>query len=290
MSGQTLQIDRRPYWSSEEVLLAGAEREVLWARQYARTRFPFEPLYREIYNFEKVSPEKHIANLTDYLKIAKYLAPPQGSYLNRPTLRHPDLQPNNILISETLTISGLIDWQHCSILPLFLQAKPPKYFQNYGDQESEDLIVPQLPKDIDQLDPDEKEAANELYRRRRTHFHYISISEQLNKDHIDACTHPEVVLKQKLFQHSTDPWEGDNITLKADLIRASQRWTKLLEESDYSKSPPPCPLHYGQEEIDRCFEIEEEQKLCDRDMERSRLAIGVAEDGWVVPELGQRND
>ncbi|KAI1988476.1 hypothetical protein LOZ53_003929 [Ophidiomyces ophidiicola] len=280
-----LQIDRCPYRTSEEVLLAGAKRELSWAEQYAHPRFPYEPLYREIYDFKKVSPRAHIDNLKSYLKIAKYLAPPQESYLNHHTLRHPDLQPNNILISDSFSITGLIDWQHCSILPLFLQAKLPKHFQNYGDQESEDLIRPQLPKDMDQLDPDEKEAAQELYRRRHVHFHYISFSKELNPDHINACRHPEIVLKQRLFEHSSIPWEGNNVMLKADLIKASKRWAYLLKESTSTKSLPPCPLVYEQNEIDKCLEIQTEQELCDRDMEISRMGIGVDEEGWVVPEM-----
>lgn len=271
--------------SVEEILKAGAERELLWTRQHARLRYPFEPLYREIYNFQKVSPVEHITNLRNFLTITKYLAPKHGSYLNRRTLRHPDLQPNNIIISDSFDIKGLIDWQHCSILPLFLQAKPPKYFQNYGDEESENLIEPRLPQGFETFDSDEKAMAHELYRRRHTHFHYISATEKLNEDHFNACQHPEVVLKQKLFEHATNPWEGDSVTLKADLIRATQRWPELLCESDNNASLHPCPLSYEQEEIDKCFEIKREQDISDRDMENSRLGIGVGEDGWVEPQM-----
>ncbi|WEW58617.1 hypothetical protein PRK78_004085 [Emydomyces testavorans] len=162
-----------------------------------------------------------------------------------------------------------------------------KTLPNYGDEESDNLVEPQLPQNFNALDSDEQAAAKELYRRRHTHLHYISATEKSNPNHLRAWTHPEVFLKQKLFQHATDPWEGDNITLKADLIRATQRWPNLLSESGYLEtSPPPlCPLSYEQEEIDKCFEIEAEQILCDKDMEKSRMAIGVAEDGWVPPGM-----
>lgn len=59
--------------------------------------------------------------------------------LHRPVMRYPGFQPNNILVSETNEIVGLIDWQHCSILPLGLAAGIPKHFQNYGDLDSEEL-------------------------------------------------------------------------------------------------------------------------------------------------------
>ena len=44
---------------------------------------------------------------------------PKEAFLNRLTLRHPDLNPNNIFISEEADIMGLIDWQHSKILPFF---------------------------------------------------------------------------------------------------------------------------------------------------------------------------
>ena len=120
------------------------------------------------------------------------------SILSRPTIRHPDLQPNNIFVSDSLTIVGLIDWQHCSILPLFLQAGPPKYFQNYGDEESERLTRPQLPEGFDQLSQEEQDVLKDLYRRRQLHYYYIAATARLNKDHFEACTNEHGMLKQKL--------------------------------------------------------------------------------------------
>lgn len=59
---------------------------------------------------------------------------PKKPSLLRPTLRHPDLQPPNIFVSDDFKTVGLIDWQHGSILPLFLQAGVPKYWQNTSDE------------------------------------------------------------------------------------------------------------------------------------------------------------
>ncbi|KAI1942866.1 hypothetical protein LOZ12_006174 [Ophidiomyces ophidiicola] len=280
-----LQINRGSCETSEEILCAGAERELLWAEKYAKPRYPLEPMYRESYNYEKVSPAEHIENLKNYLKIAKHLAPSQESYLNRHTLRHPDPQPNNILISESFTINGLIDWQHCLILPLFLQVKPAKHFQNYGDEESEKCIKPELQKDFDQLNSNEQDVAMELYRRRHTHYHYMSISEELNKDNVRICTHPMIVLKQKLFEHSSTPWEGTNVTLKIDLMTARQMWPFLLRESELATFGSSCPLNYEQAEIDKYLKLHEEQEESDRHMKEIQMGFGMAENGWVPLDM-----
>ncbi|EDN06435.1 predicted protein [Histoplasma mississippiense (nom. inval.)] len=60
-------------------------------------------------------PQSHlelIANLEKYLQIAPHLIPRDCPALHRPVIRHPDLQPNNIFVSNELEIKGLIDWQH----------------------------------------------------------------------------------------------------------------------------------------------------------------------------------
>lgn len=232
-----------------------------------------------MYAYEKVDPAEHVRNLRDYLQIARLLSPPAGHFFNKPIIRHPDLQPNNILVSDSFDIISLIDWQHCSVLPLFLHAGSPKYFQNYGDAESENLIKPQLPANFDDLDENEKMAANEAFRKRHLHYYYFAATAKFNKDHFDACTDDGVILKQKPFQHAGDPWEGDSVTLRADLIRASQRWQQIANDTSSC-----CPLSYTTAEIDECLGLEVEQKLADEDMEKSRNCLGVSIDGWVTLE------
>lgn len=68
-----------------------------------------------------------------------YLSPiPGHSTLIPFRIRHPDLQLGNIIVtrlpdSKNLHVIGLIDWQHTSILPLFLLAGIPQQLQNYDD-------------------------------------------------------------------------------------------------------------------------------------------------------------
>ena len=85
--------------------------------------------------YRESSPQEHVENLEKFMQVASYFIPRQDN-LTRPFLRHPDLYPNNILVSDDFDILGNIDWQHASILPLFVVAGIPNYIQNYRDDES----------------------------------------------------------------------------------------------------------------------------------------------------------
>jgi len=71
-----------------------------------------------------VDPKVQQDTLRKYLTVVPHLAP-KPPELHLPTIRHPDLSPSNILVDDSGDITGIIDWQHTTILPLFLQAKIP---------------------------------------------------------------------------------------------------------------------------------------------------------------------
>lgn len=247
----------------------------------AQARFPYEPLYREVYGLQKVFPRDHMQSLSEYLQIAEHLQP-RELRMNRPVIRHPDLQPNNIFVSESMDILGIIDWQHCAVLPLFLQAFIPKAFQNYGDIESEQLVKPQLPDDFDQLDSQQQDEARELLRRRQLHFFYVGKTLKSNVDHYDAMQLDHLALRQKLFQHAGAPWEGDNVTLKSDLIRATQVWQELVQTD--GGPVPDCPLTYSEAEIEHCLKLESQQKDADANLETACRGLDINVEGWVSLE------
>lgn len=142
--------------TSKDVLTTPAHKEMAWLREYGRPRLPFDAVYRDITMYQKLDPQEHYKNVETYWQIADRLVPKEPS-LNRPILRHPDLNPKNIFISDEADVVGLTDWQYSKILPLLLQAGIPTHFQNYGDPVSEDLVQPQLPDDLDDLDEEDRE-------------------------------------------------------------------------------------------------------------------------------------
>lgn len=48
----------------------------------------------------------HIMTLEEYLQIAPYLIPHANPALALPVIRHPDLQLNNIFVSDDLKLTG----------------------------------------------------------------------------------------------------------------------------------------------------------------------------------------
>ncbi|KAL4889177.1 kinase-like domain-containing protein [Aspergillus ambiguus] len=282
----TLNIDRGPWLSPTNIFRAAGERELSWTKIYAKPRLPYERLYREIYGFCKVSPETHIRNLSDYLKLVPFLGFSARTALQRPVIRHPDFQPNNILVSESNEIVGFIDWQHSSILPLGLAAGIPKDFQNYGDPDSEELREPQLglPPNFNSLTPSEQTSVRETLQKRLVHFLYAAFTRRLNEEHYDAIFDNTVILHQRLFKSAGTPWEGDSVTLRADMIRAMQSWQDLIaaDHVPHTKGTLPLPpIQYSDKFVQDTLELDSRQREADDAMDQMRHALGVDVLGWV---------
>lgn len=257
-----------------------------WTKAYAKPRLPYERLYREIYNFCKVSPDTHMRNISDYLKLAPFLGFGTGTALHRPVLRHPDFQPNNILMSDSKEIIGLVDWQHSSVLPLGLAAGIPKHFQNYGDPDSEMLREPQLdlPPNFDSLSPSEQVSVRETIRKRLVHFLYAAFTRRLNEEHYDAIFDNSVITRQKLFKSAGTPWEGDSIALRADMIHAMQNWNDMLlpNSLEYTNGTFPLPpVQYQDNIIQDTLDLYTRHEEADTAMVQMQLALGVDVLGWI---------
>ncbi|DAA75386.1 TPA_exp: Uncharacterized protein A8136_1783 [Trichophyton benhamiae CBS 112371] len=240
-----------------------------------------EYLWWRLYGNKKVSPEVQIRNLEDFLSVAPHIIPSQ-EFLNEPTIRHPDFSPNNIFIDEAGEISGIIDWERTSILPLFVQAKMPRYFENYGDEDSENFKFPALREDFNSLPDDEKELEQEMYRRRQTHYYYLGFTSRYNLNHFRTMGSYSGMMRSRLYDVVNRPWEGDNTTLKATLIQMSSYWPGIaaaeMKDTQY-------PLKYSPEEVKQCLNLDAEQKTANTQMQNLRDAIGINVDGWVSREM-----
>jgi hypothetical protein len=255
----------------KELLEAVGRRELAWLQKFGKQRFPREPLYREFYGHQEVDPQVQVDSLRDYLKVAPHIIP-ENSELCKPTIRHPDLSPNNIFVSESGDITGVIDWQHSTILPMFLQAKIPKHFQNYGDDDSENFRRPELPTNFDFLEESEKATELELYRRRQLHYFYLGFTSTNNKPHFHAMGKHDLIVRNRLYDTAGRPWEGDNTSLKAELVQTSTYWpdiaTSAMKESDF-------PVQYPDADVTNCLNIDAKQKMADAQMQQLRDFIGV---------------
>jgi hypothetical protein len=239
---------------------------------------PFQRVRREGYQYQEQPPSDHIENLDRYLLIVSSLVP-KNPALGRFSIRHPDLQPSNIIVSRSpdsnLHVVGLFDLQHTSILPPFLLAGIPERLQNYDDPVSQSMTRPSLPENLDELDETAQSREKELYRRRLVHYHYIKNTEECNALHYAALTDPAGVLRRRLFCHASDPWEGETLALKVALIEATENWEMLTGGS------APCPVVFDAEDVRETMELDEVQRRADENLEALGNIIGFGPEGWV---------
>lgn len=263
--------------------MAGAQKEARYLELYGRPLHPFERLRREKVGYEKQQPQRHLESLRNYLQVASSLAPSQQSW-SRPTTRHHDFQPNNVFVSDDLQITGVIDWQNTVILPLFLQGGIPGTLQNHGDGVSERLEIPRLPDDFDELAEDDQLRQVLLLRKRQLHHTYVMATKEANPLHGEVLTDPDCILRRKLFRHAGDPWEGDSVTLKADLLELARRWPQTVRAVD-DQSAPPCPIDFIDAEATETTRLLEAFVEADEQMQTCLELVGAGPEGRVPCEL-----
>ncbi|KLO16686.1 protein kinase subdomain-containing protein PKL/CAK/Fmp29 [Schizopora paradoxa] len=284
-----LDVDRGPYATFEEALARGAEKEKAYLQKFGRPLHPFQRIRRPAYEYQEQSPSDHIENLERYLNIVPSLVhKPEDSnrarVLNRFCIRHPDIQPNNIIVSRSpdtnsYRVVGLIDWQHAAILPLSLQAGFTPNMDNYGDTGWDPTQPPSLPENFDALDKAAQESEMIDYRHRLLHYYYIKSMEELNYHHYCAMMEPMGMLRRRLFYHARSAWDGETLDLKVALIEAAQKWEALSETKG-----EPCPLAFDPEDVRKTEELEAEVADLDGLFKRFQGAIGFGAEGRVPTE------
>lgn len=166
------------------------------------------------------------------------------------------------------------------VLPLFLQCGIPRSLQNYGDEVSESLQIPCLPDNFNNLEEREQFEQVELLRRRQLHHSYMNFTARYNSEHYDALEYDMSTLRRKLFHHASASWEGDNVSLKADLIALSRAWANMDP-----RGKPQCPISFSEEESSQCLQLQSAQTEADEQTQACQEVIGVGHEGWVPAEL-----
>ncbi|KAI0645256.1 kinase-like domain-containing protein [Trametes meyenii] len=274
-----LDVNRGPYKNAEEVLAAAALKEIAYLERFGQPLLPFQRGRREAYEYKEQSPLDHIKNLQRYLLLVSSLIPDDPS-LREFCIRHPDLQPSNVMVSTSpdsgqLEIVSLIDWQHASILPRFLLAGIPDRLQNYDDPDSQNLVPPSFPPNADKMGESELVEAIGLHHARLVHFHYAKGTEELNKLHHDALSDPVSVFTHRLFCEAGAPWEAETHDLKVLLVKATEEWEKL------AGSGVPCPVEFEPDDVSKTKALSERLQLADENVDNIRAMIGFGTETWV---------
>lgn len=253
------------------------KKEEEWTLRYGKPTEPDFP-HNGIFPGEK-KPEEHLDLLQKYFALVPYLLP-QEPASRRPTLRHPDLNLNNIFISpDSGAVSCIIDWQHTALKPRVLVAGYPRAFENPDPEEPPNLKEPSLPDNCGSLTSEAKAEADELYRRRLLFHYYRVFNGGLNKPHLNILRDPVLRPRQHLIEWAGRQWSGNLITLKGALIRMVQYWPHI------NTNGLPCPVQFTTEEYNRFFEQEKQWFELNAVVNLWREQIGgINDDGWVSNE------
>jgi len=143
-----------------------------------------------------------------------------------------DLHRANVMIAAKgeFAITGLIDWQGVSILPLYMQAFFPACFKYNVDER---IVIPttqqlpELPEDFDQL-PDEEQAHLRLHRRmaglQKVYGQWIKEYSPLQHA---ARNSPDVRLMLSLIWSASRTWYSGMHQLQADIFDLFKAWDEI---------------------------------------------------------------
>jgi hypothetical protein len=127
-----------------------------------------------------------------------------------------------ILVSPASLTGNIVRYFRCSCNVL-----SPTVSKNYGDAVSESLKRPELPSHFNELSDREQFEQVVLLRRRQLHFYYVAATARFNLMHYDALAHDFSMLRRKIYDDASWPWEGDNVTLKGYLIDVLKNGQRL---------------------------------------------------------------
>ncbi|CAK4034678.1 Hypothetical predicted protein [Lecanosticta acicola] len=268
-SRSSLDVDRGHFSTLEAVMNSGAIKEIRYLQQHGRPLLPFNRFQRETFNLEKQLPSVHLDSIQKYLQISKYLVP-RAEGLDTPTLRHPDLRPGNIFVSDDFNITALIDWQHSVVQPLFLSCGIPEFL----DPQSR-------PSDTSETSSTslQESGGEELERLDHQHQGYVEMIERHDPSHFKALTYPFAVGRQKIHRLAGEPWQGDNIPMRSSLIFVKQHWSQIC-----SDPAVPCPISFTQEEEIDCLRLDDAEQQGVEQLEEFKRTIGLGPEGWVSHE------
>jgi hypothetical protein len=252
------------------VLSAGAKKEALYLERFGRPLFPMDRMRRETFHLEKQQPSVHLDSLQKYLQISKHLVPQADSKLLRPIIRHPDLRPSNIFVSDDFEITSIIDWQSSVILPLYLQSGIPPDLDDSADPAS---------RTTTELSAAEEQERLDSLAKIQLHHFYMTETANNNPIHFDALTLPFSIGRRKIFQLSSAPWQGDNIPLRSSLIFVKQNRNKIC-----ASPGTPCPITFTDEEERGCLRLDELEQDAEEQLRASEAMLGLGPEGWVSHE------
>ncbi|KAI4277046.1 MAG: hypothetical protein LQ337_002071 [Flavoplaca oasis] len=227
----------------------------------------------------KRTPEDHAILRDMALKLLPQLVEHPVLQQNaRPVLWHTDLHMGNIFVSETdhSQIVSIIDWQHTSVSPHFLQARWP-VFLSPPDSYALGPKHPQLPVDFENFDPHDKEVA--LFEKEKADASKAyEIATYLNNRATYNALWKFDEPTREFFRRIGDTWDDGVVPLQMCLQKICESWNQL-------GCSLPCPLDFTIRDTEifsqRCKEYKQWYGIQDF----AKKYLDTDEDGWIAPQM-----
>ncbi|KAH8424774.1 uncharacterized protein LDX57_002517 [Aspergillus melleus] len=199
------------------------------------------------------------------------------SQFSQPTLWHTDLHMGNIFISPSNNslITSLIDIQSLSIRPLFLQTRWPIFLlppRNYP----QGFIQPTLPRNFNNLDPDDKTLALHQWNLSKMAKAYEVSTFLENRPAYHAMNVPRVF--RELFIRAGEVSSVGIVPLRECLVEIFQNWNGLGMTGN-------CPYGFSQEEIRSHGEQFERSPEWSEVHQLAMEALDTDAEGWISPHV-----
>ncbi|KAM5454159.1 hypothetical protein McanCB49686_004467 [Microsporum canis] len=225
----SLVLDRGPWSSAEEYIIANAKRE----RESIGALGP-SPRLQGIFNgLGQYQPSEaaklHALDL--YLTLSHYLLP-KNKEAGKAVLWHPDLHTDNIFVDprDPTKITGVIDWQAVHIAPLFLQVRRPA-FLDFDGPIPERLKLPRLPENFDELSLEEQVCAKRLRNKQALYVLYkIELLQQYRT--AESALHKAERIKQR---ENLQKWQ-EGVELMNDVVQSLgvySGWDGFVSHDEY---------------------------------------------------------
>ncbi|KAJ3513593.1 hypothetical protein NLJ89_g2868 [Agrocybe chaxingu] len=230
-----MEVNRGPWETPLDYIFSVVNRERSWiyyhtaANEYP-SPFDAPPSKRH--------PDAHVAALEMLIKVAPYLVP-SDPVLTRPTLCHPYLDLEHVFISKDrldrgeIEITSITDWQHASVLPLYIAARVPPFLRREG--------VPPLPIDPPPRIPNPNERRQNVVYDESADRLYTSLSRVSNPLYHKALHFTERDVLLAPFAYGSITWPDHLVAFREALLNLTDQWPSLYPDT-------PCPISFTDEE------------------------------------------
>lgn len=191
-------------------------------------------------------PNDGLALLTQYMKVAPYLAPQTTEAATSRVLWHPDLHLDNVFVDpETHEITSIVDWQSACVAPLFYQSDIPKMFRHTRPVR-EGWVVPERPEDFDTLDKNEKKMIDDDLESETIHKYYEAQVYKRCPRHWTILSQRTIPIVRKPAWLVSGVWQNkDLFFLRQSLISLVNHWNDIRATGEL-----PCPIEFTAEDLE----------------------------------------